>query len=152
MFAGLVQVDVTALLLCYPLWQACVEVSCLIDVEPAHFLLHDVVEEQSADAVYLTSWCQRPQGHLKEGWNHCREAQNAVGDGITEWKTNIDRHLKWDNNGAQYLLLKQSKTLILLTKNQLVVRTFLPYPRISSCKVSFLPKVRSEIRENTTCC
>lgn len=114
MFAGLIQVNVTVLVLCYPLWQARVEVSCLIDIEPANFLLHDMVEEQAADTFDLTSWCHCPQGHLEEGWNQGREAQKAVGDGISGWKTNIDRHLKWDNNRFQNFLLKQSKTLILL--------------------------------------
>lgn len=60
-----------------------VELSCLRDVEPADFLLHDAVEEAAADASDLAPGRQRPERHLHVGCHHHHEAQDGVVDGVS---------------------------------------------------------------------
>lgn len=52
---------------CYSLCQTCVQLPCLIYIEPTDVLLHDSMEEQLADAFNLTPSCQGPEGHLQVG-------------------------------------------------------------------------------------
>lgn len=67
--------------LCYPLCEARVELSRLVDIEPADVLLHDSVEKQLADELHLPSGRQRPEGHLQVGGNQHDGSQDGVVDG-----------------------------------------------------------------------
>lgn len=66
------------LLLHVILCEACVELSCLIDIKPANLLFHDRVEELLSKSLHLTSCGKSPKGHLHISREQDYKSHNAV--------------------------------------------------------------------------